>query len=269
MFNIEITDDDSHSIITYQSNIVPRISEELNFTCEDGKTVQGTVNDIIHMVKDTDTGKVCNKILVSVVNIKIIGGKTMKEVYKNLFVGNQSDYETVKDNEDFSFVLAAKEPWHRQAIGYTGRACDKNNDEYLMSYKENKLILNLVDAPKPEFFDKRIIAASLNYFDLQIEFGQKVLICCNKGESRSPSIALLYLIKQGIIKGETFEDCEAEFMKVYPEYNPGEGIRGFCKLNWQSYARYFLEEDAFNKTWPTAEKCEVTEQELKETIKHL
>ena len=160
----------------------------------------------------------------------------MREVSKNLYIGNQQDYETgTFTPSEWAFLLAAKEPWHRQALGYTGRAADKNHPEYLMAYRHDKLILNLVDAPKSIFFDKRIIDAGLDFITEQLNKGKKVGVFCNQGESRSASIVLLYLIKHGIIKGDTLEDCEAEFLKVYPEYNPGAGIRGFVKEHWMEY----------------------------------
>jgi len=164
---------------------------------------------------------------------KYNGGFIMREVYKNLYVGSQEDYETGTFNDEWAFLLAAKEPWHRQALCYTGRAAAKDDPEYLMAYRGNKLILNLVDAPKAIFFSKEIIDAGLDFITLNLSIGKKVLVCCNLGESRSPSIALLYLIKHGVIKGDTLEDCEAEFLKVYPEYNPGAGIRGFVEENWK------------------------------------
>ena len=160
----------------------------------------------------------------------------MREVFERLHVGNQTDYESGNFNRgEWNIILAAKEPFHRQALNYTGRACDKNHPEYLIAGRENKLILNLVDAPKAEFFSKIIIDTALEFIDISFNDGKKVLISCNLGESRSPSIALLYLIKHGIIKGDTLEDCEAKFMKVYPEYNPGTGIRGFVKEHWRGY----------------------------------
>ena len=167
----------------------------------------------------------------------------MREVFDRLYVGNQTDYESGIERDEngdaceWAFCLAAKEPWHRRAIGYTGRACDKNHPEYLIAGRENKLILNLVDAPKPEFFNKDIIDTALEFIDISLNDGKKVLICCNLGESRSPSICLLYLIKHGIIKGDALEDCEAEFLKIYPEYNPGTGMRGFVKDHFKEYVK--------------------------------
>lgn len=160
----------------------------------------------------------------------------MKEVSENIYVGNQADYEdgTFIPSE-WSFLLAAKEPWHRSALGYTGRAAAKDDPEYLIARRDNKLILNLVDAPKSIFFDKKVIDAGLDFIEEQLNEGKNVLICCNKGESRSASIALLYLIKHDLIEGDTLEDCEAEFLKLYPDYNPGEGMRGFVKENFEEY----------------------------------
>lgn len=171
----------------------------------------------------------------------------MKKIINGLFVGNQEDYESHVKNisskdviECWAYVLAAKEPFHRAAIGYKGRACDKSHPEYLIARRDNNLVLNLVDAPKSEFFNKDIIDTALDFIEEQLkERHMSVLICCNQGESRSPSLALLYLIKHGLIEGDTLEDVEAEFLKVYPEYNPGTGMRGFVKENFEKYKSRF------------------------------
>lgn len=161
----------------------------------------------------------------------------MEEVFPNLYVGNQISYETGSFNQDeWSFCLAAKEPWHRRELGYTGRAAPKNHPEYLFARRGNRLILNLVDAPSAEFFDKRIIDVALDFIEEQLKIGRKVLIACNQGESRSPSIALLYTVSRGLkLKNVTLEQYEVEFAKKYPAYNPGTGIRGFLQKYWSEY----------------------------------
>lgn len=162
------------------------------------------------------------------------GGDFMREVYKNLFVGNENDVEMALDN-NFAICHACKEPFHRNLLGYTGRGAPKEHPEYLWAERENRLYMNIVDAPKSIFFDKTMIDKSLEFIHSKLNEGLKVLVHCNEGFSRSPSITLLYLIKHAIIKGATLEDCEAEFMKLYPEYNPGAGMRGFVKENWRGY----------------------------------
>ncbi|MDZ7721064.1 MAG: hypothetical protein U5K72_19745 [Balneolaceae bacterium] len=69
----------------------------------------------------------------------------MTEIQPNLFIGNENDYEfNVKDQEGWSVVHACKEPYHRQALGYSGRGAPKDHPEYLMAKRENRLILKLV-----------------------------------------------------------------------------------------------------------------------------
>ncbi len=162
----------------------------------------------------------------------------MKNILDNLYVGNQQDYESTFFDDGFSFLLAAKEPWHRETLNYTSRSAPKEHPEYLWAYRDRgtKLILNMVDAPSSLFFSKEMIDESLLFIEEELFKGRNVLICCNKGESRSASIGLLYLIKNGIIKGEALEDCEAEFLKLYPDYNPGKGIREFVKMNFKEYS---------------------------------
>ena len=98
-----------------------------------------------------------------------------------------------------------------EMIGYKGRACDKLHPEYLWGYRDrgSKLILNMVDANSSLFFDKNMINEALDFIEEELFKGKNVLICCNKGESRSASLGLLFLIRQGHIKGETLTDCEA------------------------------------------------------------
>ncbi len=158
----------------------------------------------------------------------------MKEVFKNLYCGNEGDF--IMNGRGFAVLHACKEPYHRLYVGYTGRGCPKDSPHYYWAYfDDGRLALNIVDAPKSEFFHKPMIDKGLDFIEQKLGEGLKVLVHCNVGESRSPSLCLLYLIKHGIIKGDTLEDCEAEFMKVYPEYNPGAGMRGFVKQHWREY----------------------------------
>jgi hypothetical protein len=170
----------------------------------------------------------------------------IREVFPNLYCGDINAYPPASSPlmPEWAVVHACKDPMHRSMVGYTGRGCPKESPEYLWAERGNRLALNIVDAPKPEFFDKVMIDKALDFIDEKLKAGMKVLVHCNQGESRSPSIALLYVLSRGIKStgeylrdGDTLEDCEAEFMKVYPEYNPGAGIRGFMKEHWQSYIK--------------------------------
>ncbi len=161
----------------------------------------------------------------------------MKEVYPNLFVGSQIDYEEIVAGQEGWMVLhACKEPYHRQALGYSGRAAPRDNPEYLVARRGNRLILNMVDVDNPDFFDKGMIDAGLNFIDEALQNHKKILIHCNLGESRSPSIALLYMASRlGVLPCESLQIAEIEFKKKYPEFNPKPGILGFLEKNWDYY----------------------------------
>jgi predicted protein tyrosine phosphatase len=160
----------------------------------------------------------------------------MNEIYPNLWIGTLDDYEyEVKGQPDWVIVHACKEPYHRQLLGYSGRGAPKDHPEYLMAIRGNRLYLNLVDVTNPAYFDKNIIDAALKFIHEGLTDHKKVLVHCNLGESRSPSIGLLYMAIHTDQLTKTFSEAEIEFRKIYPKYNPGIGMRGFLINNWENY----------------------------------
>lgn len=164
----------------------------------------------------------------------------MVEVYPDLFVGNQEDYERMTSsillkcfNDEFSFVGAAKYPWHKEHAkmdgsdceGYDGKAMPKDQKEYLYAEREHALYCNLIDAKDPAYIPDEIILKCLDFIQKEMQNDRKVLICCNQGESRSPSIAMMYMIEDGF-----FDDCEhisdvfERFKSFYPNYKPANGM---------------------------------------------
>ena len=161
----------------------------------------------------------------------------MKEITDNLFIGSQEDYElNVKFQPDWFVIHACKEPYHRQALGYTGRAVANTHPEYLIAERGNRLILNLVDVEDPKYIVKEIIDKAILTIDEKIK-AKKILVHCNQGMSRSATIGLLYLHYSGIISTDNFKKAEIEYLKLYPSYNPANGMRTFAELNWNNYQK--------------------------------
>ena len=161
----------------------------------------------------------------------------MKEITDNLFIGSQEDYElNVKFQPDWFVIHACKEPYHRQALGYTGRAVANTHPEYLIAERGNRLILNLVDVEDPKYIVKEIIDKAILTIDEKIK-AKKTLVHCNQGMSRSATIGLLYLHYSGIISTDNFKKAEIEYLKLYPSYNPANGMRTFAELNWNNYQK--------------------------------
>ena len=160
----------------------------------------------------------------------------MIEIAQNVFIGNEADYEfDVQFRKGWSTIHACKEPYHRAALGYTGRACSKDSPEYLLARRDNRLMLNLVDVDNPDWISPIIIDAALAFIDEQLALGQQVLVHCNQGQSRSAGIGLLYLAGKNRFGDMTFEQAEEDFTKIYPDYSPALGVRGFCAANWEKY----------------------------------
>lgn len=149
----------------------------------------------------------------------------MIEVHPNLFVGSDVDVEGLKGN--WSFIHAAKEPWHRQALGYTTRGAPKDHPQYLYAQtSERELALNLIDADNPEYIPEPVIEKALQFIDLRLNVGDKVLVHCNQGHSRGPGIAFLYMKENGFLPLDQIQ-AHDKFIALYPEFKPAEGIRQF------------------------------------------
>jgi hypothetical protein len=157
---------------------------------------------------------------------------TLIEVLENLFVGSQEDELTVRGLSGWYVIHACKEPYHRQALGYTGRGAPKNHPEYLVAVREGRLILNLVDVDNVAYIPAEIIDAALLAIHQNIN-SSKVLVHCNQGVSRSPTIALLYMAKfTDRFVSMNSEAATREFQRIYPAYAPAGGIAEYIRLNW-------------------------------------
>jgi len=159
----------------------------------------------------------------------------MKEIYPNLYIGSQNDYESIVKYQECWFVIhACKEPYHRQALGYFGRSVSKDNPEYLIARRDNCLILNLIDADSPNYIPKEIIDEAIHAIHDNLENGVRVFVHCNQGVSRSAVIGLLYLKAVHAINAN-FTEAEKEYLQLYPLYNPANGMRMFAQINWNNY----------------------------------
>lgn len=156
----------------------------------------------------------------------------MVEVYNNLYVGEDTDL--LSTNKKWFIVHCAKEPYHRQAVGYKGRALEKTHKEYLFAERGQELSLNVVDTESPDYFCKEIFDKAINFIDLGLMQG-KVLVQCNKGQSRSPSIAFLYMASKNLLSSD-FEQAKKEFTKLYPKWQP-KGILLWIKEHWTEYVK--------------------------------
>lgn len=155
----------------------------------------------------------------------------MKEIYPNLFIGSEHDLNNLLFNFDEWYIIhACKEPYHRKALGYTGKAAPKDHPEYLIAERKGRLILNLVDAPDPSYIPKIIIDKALKTINDKIT-DQKVFVHCNQGMSRSAVIGMLFMRSKDMLPDD-FDEAEKKYIELYPSYAPNSGMRMYAMNNW-------------------------------------
>lgn len=159
----------------------------------------------------------------------------MIEVAAGLFVGAAADYEQLRESglRGWSVVHAAKDPWHREAVGYEGRGAPKDHAEYLWAHRDRRLALNLIDVDDPQYIRPEIIEEALGFIDDELAEGRKVLVHCNQGQSRGPTIALMWMHRyHDELLPPDFEKAIVAFTELYPPYAPRNGMRSFAEANW-------------------------------------
>lgn len=160
----------------------------------------------------------------------------IEAIAEHLYIGDQDACFDWTKKKKGPVIHACKEPCHRNALGYTGRAPDKEHPEYLVARRgTTHLYLNLVDSPNPAFFSVKLIEEALYFLSVRLREEKPVLLHCNKGESRAPSLALLYLYTQQSPGEYTFEQALEAFHHVYPRYNPSTGIYEHMQAHWLDY----------------------------------
>jgi len=155
------------------------------------------------------------------------------EIFPNLFVGHQGDFEhQVDGREGWAVVHACKDPYHRKLLGYTTPGAPKG-PEYLAAVRGDRLFLNLVDVKAPAFVQVELVEKAIAFIHAKLAGGKRVLVHCNQGESRGPGIALLYLLRYTQVLPKTSLDAAlSAFQRIYPAFHPGAGIAGYIAAHW-------------------------------------
>ena len=153
----------------------------------------------------------------------------MKKVHERVYVGSDVDCRTAQ-RADMTIVHGCK-TCHQQELKYAG-SLPVTHPHYLSVADESNLFMNLIDPPVPLFkidsFERFLKFAAERYAE-----GETLLIHCNQGQSRGPSLALLLLAKRlGAIGNGSYKLARSDFEDLYPDYAPGKGIETFLTQHW-------------------------------------
>ena len=168
----------------------------------------------------------------------------MKEIYKNLFIGSDIDCANNFINPEFSIIHACK-TCHQKTLNYS-KSLPSTHPNYLIYEKDAHLYLNMVDMPNEllPMYTNPIFKHAINFINREIQ-NRKILIHCNQGHSRSPSLGMIYLAKNDIITKKSYAEAKVEFEKLYLEFAPGNGIMLYMQHNWN----YLVNELFEATTW--------------------
>jgi predicted protein tyrosine phosphatase len=152
-----------------------------------------------------------------------------RTITDRLSFGDESSCTHVQDGS-IAVVHACKDPCHRKSVGYTMRSIPNTHPHYLVLEKGHHLYLNLIDPTAPMFMLESFVAF-LSFTDRQI-VDRPLHIHCNQGESRAPSLTLLFMAKRlGTLPTDSYNSATAAFRSQHP-YNPGRGIQTWLNSNW-------------------------------------
>ena len=161
----------------------------------------------------------------------------MVEIWPGLHVGNELDYERdVRQRTGWSVVHACKEPYHREAVGYRTPRVDDAHPEARVARRGERLMLNLVDMTEPGYVSKETVDEALTFIHEALLANRQVLLHCNQGSSRSPTLGLLYLLSRtGRFTSRSFDEVMVEFRVLYPRYAPALGMHDFARQHFEHY----------------------------------
>jgi hypothetical protein len=125
----------------------------------------------------------------------------MVKVHDRLYIGDEATCQL--GSAKLAVVHACKSPCHQRAVGYRG-SLSPQHPHYLVLRHPYDLYLNIIDPPVPLFkietFAQFLLFASEHY-----DGGGSLLIHCNQGESRAPTLALMFLAKhRRVIPSDSF-----------------------------------------------------------------
>ena len=131
-------------------------------------------------------------------------------------------------------IHACKSPCHQTFVNYRGSLLP-SHPEYLWAQRGRELALNLIDPPLP-LFKVQSFTAAMDFMDAFPEGDDPLLVHCNQGESRAPSIVLLYMAKRlRSIPDDDYATARAVFETLVPPgtYRPGKGLETFLTQQWE------------------------------------
>lgn len=151
-----------------------------------------------------------------------------------LYVGTKKEYQyAIQKGMKIVCALNRAKGYvtHQSVVGWTGRGCNTDNPYYLFKREPDAIYLNMIDGDDPKYVNDDMINPALDFIHQHLNNDKEVFIYCSLGESRSPSIALMYMLEHELIdrNEKTFINFRNN---IYSDYLPKSGNVLYIKQRW-------------------------------------
>lgn len=152
----------------------------------------------------------------------------------NIYVGTKEEYHiAIKNNMKIVCALNRANGFvtHQSKVGWTGRGCNKDNPHYLYKEEQDAIYLNMIDGDDPNYVNNQMINAALKFMKMHLDNKENIFVYCSLGESRSPSIVLMYMLENNLIEvnKNIFQTFKNEY---YANYQPKRGNVEYIINRW-------------------------------------
>jgi hypothetical protein len=164
----------------------------------------------------------------------------LEEIIPRLYVGDKEALP-IAEKRGYSILAACKDgsdDCHRAVLGYTTLGAPQDKNYYFYRVDEKHMALNLIDADDVDMIPDEVIDAGLKFIKERYDAGDKVLVHCIAGHSRSTTLMLMFLRAIGEM-GDSLLGAERKFRSLYPDYDPGTGMRAKARERWKTLPTFF------------------------------
>lgn len=147
-----------------------------------------------------------------------------------IYVGTKED-SRLRNDPTWAVVNTARTV-HLEVKGWSNRP-PRDHPDYLSIEEGQFLSFNWIDSTSQmyEWSGPTAFIKALDFIDKWYS-SKNILINCDQGLSRSPTVALLYLAKRmHVISEQSFAQAHVDFQALYPNYAPS-GIADYVNEHW-------------------------------------
>ncbi|QGS52037.1 dual specificity protein phosphatase family protein [Spiroplasma tabanidicola] len=138
----------------------------------------------------------------------------MRKIINNLFLGDKNS----APKETQLRISCAEEIFLNNS--------KSDNNEIYWDDKNNVLYYNFEDFPIYKNIDVNLVNEAIETIEKNIK-NRVIYVHCVWGINRSPSIVFMYMVRNNLIKGDTYQESQKEFWKIYPDHKANPGWKEF------------------------------------------